>query len=264
MANINNVPKSKFTNAEWLNFCLIIINYLSASNISVLKFEKEFNLFKAKQKEFDGSLNKISKVLYWERVKILRKQINNSRVGFFNLVNGETTSMDPEKATAASIILILLKKYMKMGRMKYNDILKLLDSLIQECERDNNKIYIEKLGMTERTTAMRILYNEALKLEEQLYRDEGLNKRKRKASITRRELVDAYEKLVKRLNALAIIDGDTDYLELFAWWNAMIDRFRILISIRLGKGLGGPAGDDESTQHNPDSGSEDDDRPVIE
>lgn len=268
MASINNVPKTKFTNSEWLNFCLFIINYLNASNFSILKFESAFNLFKDKQKEFDGSLNKISKEQYWDRAKILKSQINNSRIGFYNLVNGETTSLIPETAAAADIILVLLKKYVKMGRMKYNDVIKSLSSLIQDCERDGNKAYIETLGLTKRVTGLNTLYNDALKLEEQLYNDEGINKRKRKASVTRVELYDAYEKLVKRLNALALIEGDTDYLELFAWWNAMIDRYRTVISARLGSGKGGKTDDGESSQHDPDSGSGntggEDDRPVIE
>lgn len=269
MANINNVPKTKFTNAEWLNFCILIINYLGASNFAILKFEKEFNLFKDKQKEFDGSLNKISKEKYWEKAKILKAQINNARIGFYNIVNGETTSQIPETAAAAAIILVLLKKYVKMGRMKYNDVLKSLNSLIQECERDGNKSYIETLDLTKRVTGLNTLYNDALKLEEQLYNDEGLNKRKRKATVTRQELYDAYEKLVKRLNALAIIEGDEDYLELFAWWNAMIDRYRTVISTRLGSGKGGKTDSGETSQHDPNSGSEtggggDDDRPVIE
>lgn len=270
MATIQSVPKTKFTQSEWLNFCIFIVNYLNASNFSVLKFDKESKLFNAKVDQFDGSLNKISKADYSLRSKELKKKINASRIGFYNLVKGELSSEDAETAAAAAIIFEVLKKYTNMGRMKYNDILKFLNNLIKECESDKYKTYIEKLNLTKRVTGLKTLYNEAMELESSLFDDEGLNKRKRKATITRLELNNAYEKLVKRLNALALIDGDTDYLELFGWWNALIDKYRTVISSRIGTGKGGKTDDGEEAQHDPDSGNEEGggsgggDRPEIE
>ena len=269
MANIGSAPKSKMTNSELLNFCLLITNYINSSNFAVLKFKAEATNFEQKQIQFDGSINKISKQVYWLKVKDLKARINNSRIGFYNLVKGETTSEDPLIASAAKVLYAILKNYTKMGHMKYNDVLRFLDSLIKECEQEDNKTRIEKLELTKRVTALRTLYNEALELEKKLFDDEGLNKRKRKPVITRAELCDAYDKLVKRLNALAIVEGDTDYLELFAWWNALIDRYRNSISYRLGARKGGSTDDGESSQHDPSTGGQtggggDDDRPVIE
>lgn len=267
MAKINSAPKSKMTNSELLNFCIFIVNYLNESNFSVLKFKNESNNLTSKKDQFNGSLNKITKEVYWIKVKDLKLRINNARIGFYNLTKGEASSEDAEVAAAAAIILVILKKYIRMGHMKYNDVLRFLNSLVSECEQEDNKALIEKIGQTKRVTGLRTLYNEALELEDSLFDDEGLNKRKRKASITRQELCDAYDKIVDRLNALAIVEGDTDYLELFAWWNALIDKYRKVISARLGKNKGGKVDDGESSQHDPSTGGEEEggeDRPVIE
>lgn len=268
MATIQSAPKSKMTNSELLNFCQLIINYLSSSNFSVLKFNNEFNLLKDKHKQFDNSINKISKTSYWTKAKILKEKINKSRVGFMSLVFGETSSEDLPTKEAANVVYPLMKKYTKMSRMKYNDLLKFLLTLVTECESNGYKTEIETLKLTKRVTALRTLYNDAMKLESDLIDDEGLNKRLRKSTITRAELCDAYDKIVKRLNALAIIDGDEEYLELFAWWNALIDRYRNVIASRLGANKVGKTDDGESSQHDPSSGAQggggEDDRPVIE
>lgn len=266
MASINNNPKTKFTNAEWFNFGLLVINYITSSEISTTKFEKEFDDFKKAHKEFDGSLNKVTRKQYWAKARSLKGKILNAKTGLLNMIKGETTSLVPEKADAATVLLLLMKEFSKMGRVKYNDVINMLNSMIQQLEKEENKALIEKLNLADRIMGLKTLYEDALKLEDQLYKDEGLNKRKRKSYITRRELNKAYDTLVKKLNALAIIEGDTDYLELFAWWNAMIDRYRVIISTRLGAGKGGSTDNGESSQHDPNSGSSgnEDDRPVIE
>lgn len=275
MATIQSVPKTKMTNSELINFCLLIINHISESNFSVLKFKSVYNLFLEGYKNFDNSLNKISKTAYWARVRVLKSKINESRSGLYNLVLAESKSQDSEIREAAKTLLDMLKPFNKMSRMRYNDLLRFLDKLINTCESDKNKALITKIGLEKRIEGLRKLHNDALELEKMLIDDEGLNKRKRKPAITRNELEVNYDKLVKRLNALAEIDGDSEYLELFAWWNALIDRYRVIISQRLGANKVGRPDEGESSQHDPSTGPDqnegggsggggDDDRPVIE
>lgn len=275
MATIQSVPKTQMTNSEFFNFCLLIINYLTKSNFSLLKFKSAFNLFVAAHKNFDNSLNKISKAVYWARVKVLRNQINEARSSFYNIILAESKSQEPDVKAAASDLLIMFKPFNKMARMRYNDKIRFLDKLIATCESDKYKKEIETIKQEKRVETLQKLHSEALELEDLLVDDEGINKRKRKSVITRGELEDAYTKLVKRLNSLAEIDGDTEYLELFAWWNALIDRYRVIIAQRTGSNRVGKTDDGKSSQHDPstgpdqnegggDSGGGEDDRPVIE
>lgn len=275
MATIQSVPKSQMTNSEFFNFCLLIINYLTKSNFSLLKFKSAFNLFVAAHKNFDNSLNKISKAVYWARVKVLRIKINEARSSFYNIILAESKSQEPDVKAAASDLLIMFKPFNKMARMRYDDKLRFLEKLITTCESDKYKKEIETIKQEKRIETLQKLHNEALELEDLLVDDEGINKRKRKSVITRGELEDAYEKLVKRLNSLAEIDGDTEYLELFAWWNALIDRYRVIIAQRTGSNRVGKTDDGKSSQHDPSTGPDqneggggsgggEDDRPVIE
>lgn len=254
MATIQSVPKSKMTNSELINFSLLIINHIGESDFSVLKFKSAYNLFLEGYKNFDNSLNKISKTSYWAQVRVLKTKANESRSSLYNLVLAESKSQDTEIRDAAKILLEMLKPFNKMARMRYNDFLRYLDKLINSCESDKYKALITKVGLEKRIEGLRKLHNDALVLEKLLIDDEGLNKRKRKPAITRNELEVSYEKLVKRLNALAEIDGDSEYLELFAWWNALIDRYRIIISQRLGANKVGKTDDGSSSQHDPSTG----------
>ncbi|WP_290092018.1 DUF6261 family protein [Parabacteroides goldsteinii] len=73
----------------------------------------------------------------------------------------------------------------------------------------------------------------------------------------------AYNALVEKLNALALVKGDDKYAELFAWWNARIDHYRVVISDSLGAGKGGKTS--TGTTRPPSSGgSSGGDRPEIE
>lgn len=258
MATIQSVPKTQMTNSEIFNFCLLIINYLTKSNHSLLKFKSAFNLFLDAHKNFDNSLNKISKAVYWARVKVLRGKINEARSSFYNILLAESKSQEPDVKAAAADLLIMFKPFNKMARMRYDDKIRYLNKLIITCESDKYKKEIEIIEQEKRIVTFKKLHSEALELEDLLVDDEGINKRKRKSAVTRDELEDAYEKLVRRLISLAEIYGDKDYLELFAWWNALIDRYRVIIAQRTGSNRVGKTDDGKSSQHDPTTGPDQD------
>lgn len=271
MANIQSAPKSRLTNSELLTFSLLIINQISSTNFSVLKFKSHYNSFVGSHNDFNNSLNKITRTVYWSRAKELKVKIKNARSGLYNIVLGESKSLDPEIKECAQSVITVLKPYNKMGIMKYSDVIRYLGNLVVLCESDKVKPNLTKIGCDKRIEGLRKLYNEAIELEELLINDEGLNKRKRKSYITRRELILNYDKLVKRLNSLAEIEGDTEYLELFAWWNALIDRYRALVNMRQGANKVGKGDEGDNSQHDPSTGPDpdeggggEDDRPVIE
>ena len=137
-------------------------------------------------------------------------------------------------------------------------------SLLNDLESEEYKTYIEKMELTTIVMALRALYNECIQLESKLISADGVNKRLRKTVNTRRELNIGYDRLVDQLNALAQVEGDTEYLELFTWWNALIDDYRTKISARSGAGTGGKTQTEGSSQPDPDKGADNDDRPVIE
>lgn len=269
MARIQSAPKTKMRISEFYYFSLFILNYLSASDFSVLKFKTAFNYFKEKFEGYDNSINKISKMDYKKRSADMKKKLNKSRTGIFNIISGLSESAIADIQEAADVVLDLIdKKYRNMSKLKYKDLQLTTANLLNDFESDEYKSYIEKMKLTDFVTALRALYNECIQLESKLISANGINKRLRKTANTRRELHIAYDRLVDQLNALAQVDGDAEYLELFTWWNALIDDYRTKISLRSGAGAGGKTQTDESSQADPNKGTDhndgEDDRPVIE
>ena len=89
-----------------------------------------------------------------------------------------------------------------------------------------------------------------------------------KALDAKKAFISSHDIFVKRLNALANVNGETQYFELFSFWNALIDELRTSISMRLGAGKGGKPAGRNPNQSDPFSGpvssGGEDDRPVIE
>ena len=75
-----------------------------------------------------------------------------------------------------------------------------------------------------------------------------------KTPVARKLFNSTYEALVFRLNSLAEIEGDKDYIKLFAWWNETIDKYRVTMSLRYGKGKGGKTASGSMSKHDPNTG----------
>lgn len=271
MAKIQSAPKTRMTVSEYYYFCLFIVQYLTASNFAILKFKSAFDYFQARFNAYSDSINKISKMEYDKKAADYKKKLNTTRTGLFNIISGLTASQVDDVKLAATILLDLINKsYRNMSKMTYSDLKLKTLALLNDLESDAFKTYVEKLQLTVNVTALRTLYNESIDLDSKLISADGTNKRLRKSVITRRELNVGYDRLVDQLNALAQVEGDTEYLELFAWWNALIDDYRKKISARVGARAGGKTQPDGSSQHDPNTGADkpggggDDDRPVIE
>lgn len=268
MAEIQYLPKSNLTNGQLTTIGKTVLLKLSEFNISELDYKKQKEDMTNSLEDFINSQTKISEEVYAKEKSILKNSLNSLRTGWFSLIRGDCTSENPERRRAALAAMSLVKAYSNISRYIFDDLIKSTINLIDLAGQSPYKEYMETLTYTGRVTELQKKVNECLMLKNKRFDTSGMRIRIRKTTVTRKELIDAYDRLVKRLNALALYKGDSDYVELFSWWNAMINEYRHEISVRLGKGKGGVADDPEHSLPNPDSGNSngggDDDRPVIE
>lgn len=268
MGKIQTTPKSKMTNSEFQNFCMLLIQFINNLESVTQKFQSVFDAFDLAYKDYYNSLFKINKKVYTEKTSSLKKKINTSRTGFFNLIKGACSSQVEETAQAAQSLLSLIDNYKYLSNMRFDDLKTYTARLLEECNSEEYKVHIEKLEFTGRVTGLQTLYDQAVELKLSLIEDDGLNKRLRKTVNTRRDLNKAYDRMHEKVNALVLVNGDEEYIELITFWNALIDEYRSMITDRLGAGEGGkPSDEDMSNPNNPSGGDnkgEEDDRPVIE
>ncbi|RHU22288.1 hypothetical protein DXD68_22335 [Parabacteroides sp. TM07-1AC] len=269
MAEIQYLPKSNLTNGQLTTVARTVLLKLSEYNISPIDFKKQKDDLEHSTDDFENSQTKITEEVYTKEKIIIKNSLNYMRTGFFSLLKGDCTSENPERRKAALGSMPLAKAYANISRYIYDDLLTWTTRLINSSNESPYKEYITTLGYTGRITELQTKLNEGIMLKNKRFDASGMRVRVRKTSVTRKEVIEKYDLLVKRLNAVANYKGDADYVELFSWWNAMINEYRREISNRLGKGKGGSADNPENSQPNPDSGnsgsgSGGEDRPVIE
>ena len=127
-----------------------------------------------------------------------------------------------------------------MTQVAYEEQTGTVDNLIQEAESATYKEAIEALPDVKGWKDELKAANEQCKVAASKLVEERMRRNSvEEASVTRKAFNTAYDALVKRFNSLAEVFGDAKYVDLFAWWNALIDRNRVLISARLGAGVGG-------------------------
>ena len=147
------------------------------------------------------------------------------------------------------LLAILAQKYADKTRISHSEQTSLVENLIQEAESARYWAAVAALpelpGWLNALKAANVRFKAAMQkqVEERMRRSS-----KKKAKVTRASLQKSYEAMVTLFNAWAMVLGDADYVDLFAWWNALIDRYRVLISARLGAGVGGKTDSGASTR----------------
>ena len=265
MANIQTCPKTKLRNNEWLTFCITIRDKINTANADITLFKIEYDNLNLGITNFDNSINRLSKSAYTLISNESKRQLNASRDGLFKKIKADLSSTHNDFVEAAKSLMIVVDKFTNISHLSFEDIIGRTESILGYFQSDEYKDAIKLLSLDDRVLQLQTINNKAKDVLSRKATETGRRNMIRKAPSTRRELNIAYDKLVDQLNFLARRDGDTDYLTLFAFWNALIDKVRTTISMRDGATKGGKTDGGASNQPTtPPVNDDDDDRPVIE
>lgn len=267
MAKIQTCPKTRLRGNEFLTFCISIRDQINTANRDITLFKAQYDVFDVGIDNYDNSLNRLSKSEYTKKSNEAKRRLNKSRTGLFKKISGDTSNSKTEIAQAAVSLMIVADKFKNLQKLSFEDIIGKTESIIAYFQSDTYKDAIKLLGLDERVTQLQVILNEAKSILVKKMIESGSRNMIRRSDITRKELNDAYDKFVDQLNFLARRDGDSDYLTLFAFWNALIDKLRVTISLRSGASKGGKTDSGASNQpQDPPTGGGggEDDRPVID
>lgn len=184
-----------------------------------------------------------------EKLKAADQQRDNAQSCFLKQIRIYANHYDAERRAQGQLLAILAQKYADKTRISHSEQTSLVENLIQEAESERYWAAVAALpelpGWLNALKAANVRFKAAMQkqVEERMRRSS-----KKKAKVTRASLQKSYEALVTLFNAWAMVLGDADYVDLFAWWNALIDRYRVLISARLGAGVGGKTDSGASTR----------------
>ena len=242
MANIQNFPqKSKLRLNELLSFGRALEEKLSASAFASDETVKEqIAGFVTVVQALDDSLMGGGKWLSTPEMVAADGRRDTAQSGLLAQIRVYSNHYDSTKQEPGERLSVLAYKFAASTRLAFEEQTSLVENLIQEAESDTYKAAIEALPEVKGWLGELREANAQCKVAAQKQVEERMRRNAtEKAPFTRKAFNERYEALVKRFNSLAEVFGDAKYVDLFAWWNALIDRFRIMISARLGAGAGG-------------------------
>lgn len=265
MAKIQSFgTQGRLRNNEILAFAREVEAKVQGGDPINLNVVEDFAAFQAALQIFDDSIVGVTKSVLTNEIKDADTTSDYLYTGINEQIRIATHHFDPIKKTAAIRLMGVVDTYTGGQNRSYADQIGFTYNFIQELTSDAHKADVETLGLVEWVENLKKSNNHCAELLGQRTTEKAGKAPKGSVVPARSSYEHAYNALVDRFNALAMVYGDARYTTLFAWWNACIDRYRVLISSHLGAGKGGATGggSGSSSTSTPDTPSED--RPEIE
>ncbi len=254
MAKIQSFAKSRLKINELLSFCQAVYNQILTANPDITKFQPQLDKFKEAIADLDASSMKILKSSWTDTMKSTNKVRNQIRSSIFSLIRGYNAEPDGENKKAAVFLMPMVDRYKGIYNHSFDDQTGYYFNLIEASRSDEFKTYVEQLKLDASFTKLQTANNECAHCSSNKSIESAKRNMPLRTSVSRKNLIVAYDNLVFRLNSLAEANGDSDFIILFSWWNEEIDKFRVTFSNRYGKGKGGKTAGGDMSKHDPKTG----------
>lgn len=256
--------KTRLKNNEILTFGREVESTIEAKGAAELVVDDLFPDYKDKLQSFDDSIVNVAKSFYTNQMNEANKQRGSLHVAIIAQIKNFLRHFKPEKRSAAERLTAFTDTFVGAQRRSFDDQTSFINNFLQELSSDKYKEDVTLVELDEWIKELQKVNDLCPSLT--IKRTEEYSQKPGKGSteVTRPLFEKSYNLLVEKLNALAIVNGDDKYAELFAWWNARIDHYRVVISNNLGKGMGGKTSTGTTHPSTPGKGEGEDDRPVIE
>jgi hypothetical protein len=199
--------------------------------------EKLGDLFGLLQRLFakeDEVVDYIRKSDYSAKIADADQRLDRAVVGFGETVRNALHHFRPEVADAALSLKNLTKTYGTIIRKSYDEELAAVTNLLQELDG----AYAEKValigGLHEWITEIRTTSESVAELLA-LRNTEKAAKPQERMTNVRRETDAAYRDMVARVEAQALIEGETEYLPFVKELNELVERFNKIRSHKTTK-----------------------------
>lgn len=255
--------KTRLKNNEILTFGREVETAIEAKGAAELVVDDLFPDYKAKLQAFDDSIVNIAKSFYTSQMNEANKQRGNLHVAIISQIKNFLRHFKADKRSAAERLTAFTDTFVGAQRRSFDDQTSFINNFIQELSSDKYKDDVTLVELDDWMKELQKVNDLCSSLTIKRTEEYSVKSGKGSTEVTRPTFEKAYIALVEKLNALAIVNGDDKYAELFAWWNARIDHYRVVISNNLGAGMGGRTSTG-TTRPSTSGKGEEEDRPVIE
>ncbi|WP_293664288.1 DUF6261 family protein [uncultured Parabacteroides sp.] len=211
-------------------------------NADTLKITDVFAEYQTKLQVLDDGIVIVAKSAYTAEMNTAGAYRNNIHIGIIEHIRTGMRHFKADIKEGATRLQPLVSTYTGAQTRGFDDQTGFEYNFIQELESDKYKADITLLGLDEWVAELKRANDQCALLTSNRSKEKSEKAVKNSTTINRPIFEKTYDALVEYLNALALINGDTLYTELFSWWNARIDHYRVVISNNLGAGKGGQTG----------------------
>lgn len=255
--------KTRLKNNESLTFGREIETAIETIGAETIGINDIFLEYKEKLQSFDDSIVNIGKSVYTDQMNEANKLRRNYHVAIIVQMKNALRHYDKEKLAAAERMKALSTTFIGAQRRSFDDQTSFINNFLQELTSDQYKEDVTLLGLDPWIAELKKVNELCSNLTLKRTKERSEKSGKGSTEMTRPAFEKVYITVVEKLNALAMVNGDEKYVELFAWWNSRIDHYRIVISNNLGAGMGGKTSIGTIRPSKP-AKDDPEDRPVIE
>lgn len=232
---IKRIDFSRFRNNEHFQCHTEIKDLTTTFNPDTLKIEPLFTQsYLAAYAEEDEALIKIRKNTHTEPRIDADIERDNTYYGMIGFNRALLKHFDREVAESAKRIKIVFDTYGNVPKLPLNEETSAIRNLLQELcgtyapdvEKTGLKPWIDKLEANNNT------YEALVKSGY----DEEAGKTELKAKETRAETDRVFRRIVERIEALSLIEGEENYAEYVRRLNMILEKYANILAQRTGKG----------------------------
>jgi hypothetical protein len=231
---INKINVGKLRNEAHYQFFVAVIALIIKFPLIAEKLGDLFVLLQRLFAKEDEVVDYIAKSDYSAKIADADERLDNAVIGFSETVRGALYHFRPEVADAALSLKNLMKTFGNIIRKSYDEELAAVTNLLQELVG----AYADKVnlisGLPEWITEIRAASENVATLLALRNTEQAAKPQERMVNV-RREVDLVYRDIAAKVEALALVEGDTAYLPFVNELNALIERFSKIRSRNTGK-----------------------------
>lgn len=231
--NVKKIDLSKLRNEEHFQFCADFAALVGRYNANNLNIANEFNTFMNRYSKEDDVLQEIRK----SDKTLSIAEVDNLRDDYFRGISFGIKSnqfhFNKQKRECANRIAIILDQYGNVAKKSYNQETADISKLVQEATGAYANDF-NVLGMMEWIQEIDRVNKQFMEVMRQ--RDnESADKPLYSMKEIRTEVNEIYYNIIKRIEAVIILNGIQNYEQFVRELNVLTDRYNLTIAQRAGR-----------------------------
>lgn len=236
MAQIQTFPITRMNLLDLISFGKSIVCNIDNLILDKKDFKPHYNKYKAALKDMEGCISNRIDSKITKQIDELGKKRNKIFSSIRNIIFSYINFNDSSTLLSYEKLFSLLNSLSKLYCLSYFQQTAIISKFINDVKSDLYKNDIIKLNLTEWITLLDEINNEYIKLRNIRTDKKGIYNNMLKQTDAKKTFISTYYVLVIRLNSLAVVNGDNQYINLFSCWNTLIDERKNYLTLHLGAG----------------------------